>query len=57
MALLLVLGVMDLGAMAVVTAAITVERVASSGARIARATGAVVVAAGLVLLVQAVVGA
>jgi predicted metal-binding membrane protein len=57
MALLLVLGVMDLWAMAVVTAAITVERVAPSGQRIARATGAVVVAAGLFLIVQAVVGA
>ncbi|HEY7371122.1 MAG TPA: DUF2182 domain-containing protein [Polyangia bacterium] len=53
MAVLLVVGVMDLRAMAAVTAAITVERLAPAGARIARATGAVGVAAGLCLLARA----
>jgi predicted metal-binding membrane protein len=42
-AILLVVGVMDLRAMAVVTAAIIVERLAPAGGRIARAIGAVVV--------------
>jgi predicted metal-binding membrane protein len=53
MAILLVIGVMDLRAMAVVTAAITIERLAPAGARVARATGAVVVAAGLLLIARA----
>jgi len=50
MAILLVIGVMDLRAMAVVAAAITVERLAPAGERVARATGAVVVGAGLFLI-------
>ena len=54
MVLLLVLGVMDLRAMGVVTAAITVERVAPAGERVARAVGGVVVAAGLFLIVRAI---
>jgi predicted metal-binding membrane protein len=53
MAILLVIGVMDLRAMAVVTAAITVERLAPSGERVARAIGAVAVGAGLVLIARA----
>jgi predicted metal-binding membrane protein len=53
-AILLVLGVMDLGAMAVVTVAITAERLAPAGERIARVLGAVAVGAGLVLIVRAV---
>jgi predicted metal-binding membrane protein len=53
MAILLVIGVMDLRAMAVVAAAITVERIAPAGERVARATGAVVVAAGLFLIARA----
>lgn len=53
MAILLVIGVMDLRAMAVVTAAITVERLAPAGERIARATGAVAVGAGLFLIARA----
>ena len=53
MAILLVLGVMDLRAMAVVTAAITVERLAPAGERVARALGAVVVGAGLLLIARA----
>jgi predicted metal-binding membrane protein len=53
MAILLVIGVMDLRAMAVVAAAITVERLAPAGKRVARATGAVVVGAGLLLIARA----
>ena len=53
MAILLVVGVMDLRAMAVVTAAITVERVAPAGERIAPAIGVVVVGAGLILIARA----
>jgi predicted metal-binding membrane protein len=52
-AILLVVGVMDLRAMAVVTAAITLERLAPSGERVARATGAIFVAAALFLLARA----
>jgi predicted metal-binding membrane protein len=51
--MLLVIGVMDLRAMAAVTAANTLERLAPSGARVARAIGAVVVVAGLFLIVRA----
>jgi predicted metal-binding membrane protein len=51
-AVLLVIGVMDLTAMAVVAAAITVERLAPAGERIARATGAVAVAVGLFLIAR-----
>ena len=53
MAILLVVGIMDLGAMAVVTAAITVERVAPAGERIARAIGVIVVGAGAFLIARA----
>ena len=49
-AILLVLGVMDLRVMAVVTAAITLERLAPAGERVARVTGGVVIAAGLALI-------
>lgn len=52
-AVLLVAGVMDLRAMAVVAAAITLERVAPGGERIARATGTIVAAAGLFLIARA----
>jgi predicted metal-binding integral membrane protein DUF2182 len=52
-AILLVMGVMDLRAMAVVMAAITVERLAPAGERVARAIGAVVVGAGLFLIARA----
>ena len=54
MAILLVIGVMDLRAMAVVAAAITVERLAPAGERLARVIGAVIVVAGLLLIAQAV---
>ena len=54
MAILLVGGVMDLRLMAVVTAAITVERLAPAGERVARLTGAIVVGAGLFLIARAI---
>jgi predicted metal-binding membrane protein len=53
MAVLLVIGVMDLPAMAIVGAAITVERLAPAGERVARAIGAVIVGAGLLLIARA----
>jgi predicted metal-binding membrane protein len=52
MAILLVVGVMDLRAMAVVTAAITAERLAPAGDRVARAIGVVVIGAGLLLITR-----
>jgi predicted metal-binding membrane protein len=56
MALLLAIGVMDLRVMTAVTAAITIERLAPAGERVARAIGAVVVAAGLCLIARAAGG-
>src|SRR6266581_3637567 len=53
MAILLVIGVMNVLAMAVVAAAITVERLAPAGERVARATGAVALGAGLFLIARA----
>ena len=53
MTILLLMGVMDLRAMAVVTTAITVERLAPAGELIARAIGVVVIAAGLFLIARA----
>jgi predicted metal-binding membrane protein len=53
MMILLVVGVMDLRAMAVVAVAITVERVVPAGERIALGTGALTVGAGLLLLARA----
>jgi predicted metal-binding membrane protein len=53
MAILLVLGVMDVGAMAVVAAAITAERVAPAGERVARALGGVAAAAGVLVIARA----
>jgi predicted metal-binding membrane protein len=44
---------MDLRAMVVVAAAITLERLAPGGDRVTRALGAVVVAAGLLLIARA----
>jgi predicted metal-binding membrane protein len=52
-AILLVVGMMDLRAMAVVTAAITVERLAPAAERVVRAIGAVVVVAGLFVIARA----
>jgi predicted metal-binding membrane protein len=53
MAILLVTGVMDLRVMAIVAAAISVERLAPAGERVARVVGAVVVGAGLFLIARA----
>jgi len=53
MAILLVIGVMDLRVMALVTAAITVERLAPAGERVARAIGAIVVGGGVFLIARA----
>jgi predicted metal-binding membrane protein len=52
-AILLVIGVMDLRAMAGVAAAIAVERLAPAGERVARAIGVLVVGAGLFLIARA----
>lgn len=54
--MLLAVGVMDLRAMALVTAAISVERLAPGGTRAARFVGAILVAAGLYLIVCAAAG-
>ena len=53
MAILLAIGVMDPRAMAVATLAISAERLAPDGVRIARATGLLAVGAGLLLLGRA----
>ncbi len=50
---LLVVGMMDLYAMAAVTLAITLERLAPAGERIARAIGVVAIGAGLVMSLRA----
>jgi predicted metal-binding membrane protein len=52
-AILLAIGVMDLRAMAAVTVAITAERVAPDGQRVARAVGAVAVCFGLFRIAHA----
>jgi predicted metal-binding membrane protein len=52
-AILFDLGVMDLRSMAVVTMAITAERLAPAGKRVARAVGAVAIGAGLYLIARA----
>jgi predicted metal-binding membrane protein len=53
-AILLVTGVMDLRAMAIVAVAITLERLAPAGQRVARALGVVIVTVGVVLMIRAV---
>jgi predicted metal-binding membrane protein len=53
MAILLVVGVMNLGAMAAVAAVITVERFAPAGDRAARAVGAAIVALAVFLIARA----
>ena len=50
MAILLVTGVMNLTAMAIVTTAITIERLVPSPERAARAIGVIVIAAGILTL-------
>ncbi len=52
-AILLVVGVMDLRAMAAITTAITAERLAPAGRQTVRAIGFVVVGAGLILIARA----
>jgi predicted metal-binding membrane protein len=52
-AVLLVLGVMDVAAMAAVTAAINAERISPNGGRAARAVGAVAILAGTLLIARA----
>ncbi|HEX7832201.1 MAG TPA: DUF2182 domain-containing protein [Thermoanaerobaculia bacterium] len=52
-AVLLVLGVMDLRVMAIVTAAITIERLAPRGEVVARAIGVVAMVAGFAMIVRA----
>jgi predicted metal-binding membrane protein len=51
--ILLAIGIMDLRAMALVTTAITAERLAPAGERVARAIGVAVIGEGLLLLAQA----
>jgi predicted metal-binding membrane protein len=51
-AVLLVIGVMDLRAMTVVAAAITAERLAPAGQRVAKIIGVAVVAVGLFLIAR-----
>jgi len=53
MAILLVIGVMDLRAMAVLTAAISAERLLPFGDRVARAIGAVAIGTGLLMVARA----
>jgi predicted metal-binding membrane protein len=53
---LLVIGIMDLPAMAAVTAAITLERLAPGGQRVAQGIGAIVIGAGMVLIARAAAG-
>ena len=54
-AVLVVIGVMDLRAMAVLTAAISAERLAPAGQRVARLTGAATLNFGMVLTVRAAI--
>jgi predicted metal-binding membrane protein len=53
MAILLVIGVMNIRAMVILAAFITVERIAPAGLRVVWVIGAVVVGAGLFLIVRA----
>jgi predicted metal-binding membrane protein len=54
--ILLVIGIMDVRVMALITAAITAERLAPNGERVARAIGIVVVGVGLLLIARAAAG-
>jgi len=56
MAILLVAGVMDLRAMLLVTAAVTAERLAPAGRRVAGAIGALAVGAGILVVARAAAG-
>lgn len=52
MAILLVIGIMDLRAMALVTAALAAERLAPAGQRVARVIGVIVIGIGLFLITR-----
>jgi predicted metal-binding membrane protein len=52
LAILLSLGIMNLRAMAVVTAAITIERLTPAGERVARGIGVIVIGGGLFLIAR-----
>ena len=54
MAAVLIIGIMDLRAMALVTAALAAERLTPAGERVARVTGAIVVGIGLFLVRRAI---
>ena len=54
MAILLVMGIMNLRVMAVVAAAITLERLPPAGEQVARAIGVVAIATGLFLIARAI---
>ncbi len=53
MAILFAVGLMDVRAMAVITAAILAERLAPNGARVAQVTGALALGAGMIICVRA----
>jgi predicted metal-binding membrane protein len=53
MAILLVMGVMNLGAMAIVATVITIERLGPANQRVVRAIGVIIVGAGLFLIARA----
>lgn len=53
-AILLVIGVMDLGTMAIVTVAITIERLVPAGERMAQLMGALIMIVGFFLITQAI---
>ena len=53
MMILLVTGVMNLGVMAMVAAAITIERLAPRPLRVARTAGLIVIAAGVIAIAEA----
>lgn len=50
MAAVLIIGIMDLRAMALVTAALAAERLTPAGERVARVTGVIVIGIGLLLM-------
>jgi predicted metal-binding membrane protein len=54
MAILLVVGIMDLRVMTIVTATLTVERLTPAGERVARVAGAAIIGIGLFLIARAV---
>jgi predicted metal-binding membrane protein len=54
MAVLLVVGVMDLPLMALLTVAMTIERLAPTAKYVARVIGAIAVAAGLILVAETI---